>query len=227
MKARRVAVVEGDPAQGEGLRLLLERQGYQAALYPTPGRFLDALASARPDAVLLRMSLPGMDGKDLIRVLRSNPETRRVAIVALAGPGCPGSEVVHGLLAGADEFLRGPVEPEILLVRLQSLLRCAGRGPDGESYVLGGLAVSPEARVCRLGGKRLHLTPREFDLLVHFLRNRNRVLTRAALLAAVWNGGPAGGIRTVDKHVEALRRKLADFGRRLQTVHRVGYVLKA
>ncbi|MEK9144796.1 MAG: helix-turn-helix domain-containing protein, partial [Elusimicrobiota bacterium] len=84
----------------------------------------------------------------------------------------------------------------------------------------------PEQRLCRLEGKDIPLARIEFDLLVHFLRQRERVLTRGALLQSIWGDKPSSDMRTVDKHVEILRKKLGAFGRRLSTVFRVGYVLR-
>ena len=128
--------------------------------------------------------------------------------------------------AGADEYFRGPVEPELLLARLGSLLQRLEPSLREEKLGLGKLEVLPDQRVCRLDGERVSLTRIEFDLLLQFIRQRERVLTRGALLRSVWEGKLDSDMRTVDKHVETLRRKLGSFGRRLSTVFRVGYVLR-
>ena len=87
--------------------------------------------------------------------------------------------------------------------------------------------LSPQERVCRLGGREVPLTRLEFDLLLYFLRQVNRVLTRGVILESVWRGDPAMTTRTVDKHVETLRKKLGAFGKKLETVIRMGYIFKA
>ena len=221
-----VSILDGDPVSAEALRRLLAGGGYLARSFATPGRFFDSLLSGPPDAVFLRLDLPGMDGKDIIRVLRSDQATRRVRVVALSSGRGEDPKAVDVFQAGADEYFRGAVEPDLLLARLGSLLRRIDPLPQDERLKLGELEALPEQRLCRLGGKDIPLTRIEFDLLVHFLRQRERVLTRGALLQSIWGDKPSSDMRTVDKHVEILRKKLGAFGRRLSTVFRVGYVLR-
>ena len=221
-----VSILDGDPVSAEALRRLLAGGGYLARSFATPGRFFDSLLSGPPDAVFLRLDLPGMDGKDIIRVLRSDQATRRVRVVALSSGRGEDPKAVDVFQAGADEYFRGAVEPDLLLARLGSLLRRLDPLPQDERLTLGKLEALPEQRVCRLEGKNIPLTRIEFDLLVHFLRQRERVLTRGALLQSIWGDKPSSDMRTVDKHVEILRKKLGAFGRRLSTVFRVGYVLR-
>lgn len=226
---RRIAVVEDDPEFSDYLKQLLEAEGYAVALYATPGRFLDALLKSQPDAALIDVQLPGMDGREVIRVLRANPETRGMILVAVSGRQKDLAHVVSGFHAGADEYFVKPVDAELLIARLGSLLRREETpvpAPE-RSLRLGDLLVLPERRECSCKGKPLKLTRLEFDLLVYFMEQRNRVLTRTALLDAVWKGDPTMNTRTVDKHVETLRRKLGPAGALLETVVRIGYVLKA
>jgi DNA-binding response OmpR family regulator len=117
----------------------------------------------------------------------------------------------------------------MLLVRLEGLLSRSAlpSKPPEEVLRLGDLSVNVDGRVCSLGGRDVGLTRLEFDLLVYFLRQGNRVLTRSILLESVWSGDPTMTTRTVDKHVENLRRKLGPFGSRIETVVRVGYILRA
>lgn len=224
----RVAVVEDDPEFGDYLLELLRLAGYDVSVFATPGRFFDYLLKGRPDVVLMDMHLPGMDGKEIIRVLRANPETRGLFLIAMSGEQRKTADIISGLHSGADEYLVKPFDADLLLVRLQALLR-RGRdaSPPEEVVRVGEIALWPDRRMCRLDDADVPLTRLEFDLLAYFVRQANRVLTRSVLLESVWRGDPSMTTRTVDKHVESLRRKLGAFGRRIETVVRVGYVLKS
>lgn len=222
-----VAVVDDDPELGDFLQVLLKSNGFMVALYPSPGRFLDSLGAVRPDLVVLDMQLPGMDGREVIRVLRSNPQTRGVFIIAISGEQRKTSDVVSGLQVGADEYLLKPLDSDMLLARIQALLRRGPAAPSPEEELrAGSLAVLLESRQVRLNGREVRMTRLEFDLLVYFLRNSNRVLTRGLILQSVWGSDPGLSTRTVDKHVESLRRKLGAGRIHIETVVRVGYMLK-
>ncbi|MDE2292837.1 MAG: response regulator transcription factor [Elusimicrobia bacterium] len=219
-----VAVVDGDGGRREALARALGSRGFEVVLFSTAGRFFDALAAGCPRAAFVSMELPGMDGREVIRVLRSDPQTRGMALVAVSRGRRRREEVIAGFEAGADEFLEEPCEPDLLAARLESILRRRPQAPPRRVAELDGLSLDLDARVCSLRGAAVTLTRIEFDLLEHLVRHRGRILTRGALLSAVWRR-PAGR-RTVDKHVESLRRKLAGFARRLDTVVNVGYVLR-
>ncbi|MBI4425489.1 MAG: response regulator transcription factor [Elusimicrobia bacterium] len=227
MSPSRVSVVEDDPEMGKYFQLLLKNAGFAAALFPTAGRFLDHADEARPDALILDMSLPGLGATELVRILRADPRFKRLCIVAVSGEHRTTSDIVHGLEAGVDEYLVKPIEPELFLARLETLLRRAGSAADADRPVrVGELEVSLAARSVRRAGQEVRLTRLEFELLLHFLRNPGRVLTRGILLESVWGGQPGMDTRTVDKHVETLRKKLGLSKDALASVIGVGYVLK-
>ena len=224
--ASRVALVENDPKAAAALGRALGSLGYEIRRFETPGRFFDALLQEVPRAVLLGLPLPGMQAFDAVRVLRGHPDTQRICVVLLADAGAPG-RAVDGFAAGADEFLVKPVDPELLAARLSSLLaRAPEPAPAGRWAEFAELSIDVEGRACRVGRREAALTPIEFDLLVLFLQNADRVLTRGALLSSVWSADPSTSPRTVDKHLESLRRKLGPFGKRVETVYGVGYRLR-
>lgn len=225
MKGASVAVVDADPALRDGLVALLVERGFKATAYATAGRFFDALVKATPAAAFVAMELPGMDGREVLRVLRANKETRSVVLVAVSRGRRRRSEVVSGFEAGADEFLEAPFDPELLAARLESLLRRVPAARAADVVELGEVRLDLDARTAALSGKPVKLTRLEFDLAAYLLRQRGRVLTRGALLGAVW-GQPGSNTRTVDKHVESLRRKLPSLAKRLETVVNVGYLLR-
>ena len=225
--AERIAIVEDDDEMGAYLVTLLKAEGYRCERYATPGRFLDSLVKQKPDLVLMDMGLPGMDGREIIRVLRLNPETKHLLIVAVSAQ-TNSNNILTGIQSGADDYFSNPVDAEALLVRIRNLLcRFADRTPIEEKAVeVGPLSISLEEHTCRLNGKPLALTRLEFDLLLFFLRQSDRVLTRGVLLENVWGGTPDMQTRTVDKHVETLRKKLGAFGERFETVVGIGYLFR-
>lgn len=222
----RIAIVEDDPEYGAYLSEIIGAAGHAVQVHPTPGRFFDSLLNGNPDLILMDMHLPGMDGKEVIRVLRGNPGTAGIRVIAMSGDLRETVDVVNGFHAGADEYMVKPLESELLLARIDGLLRrgSGDRAPE-QIFSVEGLKVFVDRRQCEYKGKEIKLTRLEFDLLMYFLRQVNRVLPRSVILEAVWQGDPAMTTRTVDKHVETLRRKLGPFGKRLQTVIRVGYML--
>lgn len=223
----RIAVVDDDPEWAQLLLRVLKGGGYEVSHFGTPGRFFDSLLKAKPDLVLLDMQLPGMHGREVIRVLRANDATRGLLVVAVSAHDRHSADAVKAFECGADEYLPKPVDPDLLLARLAALLRRGVGVPLADDRLtLGALAVSPESREVALDGRVLELTNMEFELLCHFLRNPNRVLTRGLILESVWGTVPDMNTRTVDKHVETLRRKLGPYGSKIETVVRVGYMLK-
>jgi two-component system alkaline phosphatase synthesis response regulator PhoP len=224
----KVAIVDDDEEMLALLSLVLGKSGYEVKTYATPGRFFDGLAKLRPDVTVLDMHLPGMDGRDVIRVLRANGETKAMPIVAISAVARSTADVVQGLELGADEYMAKPVDLDLLVARIAVLLR---RSPNGtasavETVRYGDIIVYPEEHRVQCGSKDVALTHLEFKLLLYFLNNPNRVLTRGLMLEKVWGTGPDLSTRTVDKHVETLRKKLPDFGARVETVIRVGYLFR-
>lgn len=224
----RIAVVDDDKEWGDLLLKIVTSCGYTATHYSTPGRFLDHLAASRPDLVILDMQLPGMHGREIIRILRSNPETQRILILAISGHDVSSPHAVKAFEAGADEYLAKPLDIPLLRVRLEALLR---RGTDGKSLAVdeiraGELRVIPESRAVFLGERDIRLTNLQFELLLSFIKQPNRVLTRGIILETVWKTRSDMNTRTVDKHVESLRKELGNYGKRIETVIGIGYVFR-
>lgn len=221
----RVAVVHPEPGVGRELASVLSRDGYELALYPSLGRFFDALLRKRPDLAVLGMQLPGMDGHELLRTLRRNPETNRLLLVGLSNRPRTKDEAVSAFSAGADEYFFRPWERDLLTVRVRSLIGRRNQPPPEEVLRCPGVVVHPDSRSCEVARKRVRLTRLEFDLLVLLLRNPARVLTRGHLIDRLWRTDGARGERAVDRHMHALRTKLGASGGLIETVIGVGYVL--
>lgn len=221
----RVALVAADRDWAREIEAPLTGAGYRVACHQSLGKFLDALTGWRPEVLLMDMHLPGMAGREIFRALRSNPETAKMILVGLSARPQSKDEVTAAFKAGADEYFFKPLDRAMLLVRLRSLLRRAPL-PAAEVNIRHlGIVVYPDSRLCRVNGKEVRLTRLEFDLLLEFLRNPQRVLTRGGLIDALWNGDSSRGARAVDRHICALRVKLGRCGDLLETLVGIGYRL--
>jgi len=217
----RVLVVDDEPALRRLLRMYLEREGY--AVVEAAGG-LDALSSLRRgdvDLALIDVMLPELDGFELVRRIRASSG---IPIILITARGEEANRVA-GLELGADDYVVKPFSAPELIARVRANLRRAG-GLLGEPPPLrhGELEVDEQARRVRVGRREVELTRREFDLLVAFLREPQRVHSREALLRSVW-GSIDYQPKTVDVHVAALRRKLGE-AFRLRALRGVGYRLE-
>ena len=220
----RVLVVDDDPTVSDVVRRYLERAGFVVDKAGDGPTALALAAERAPDLVVLDLMLPGMSGMDVCRRLR---RTSDVPIVMLTALGEEADRVV-GFETGADDYVTKPFSPRELALRVQSVLRRAGRGEhpaDTGPLVDGDLVLDLVSRTAKRSTGPLNLTVREFDLLAHFLRHPNRAFTRAELLQQVW-GWTFGDQATVTVHVRRVREKVEDDPhqpRRIVTVWGVGY----
>ena len=222
-----VLVVDDDPTVSDVVRRYLEHADFGVTLASDGAAALDAVASRRPDLVVLDLMLPGIDGLDVCRRLRERDPV--LPIVMLTALGDEADRVV-GLSLGADDYVTKPFSPRELVLRVQSVLRRAARTSEAETAQPellrdGDLVVDAARRVAKLRGADLALTVREFDLLLFLLRHPSRAFRRAELLEAVW-GWTFGDQSTVTVHVRRLREKIEDNPadpRRIVTVWGVGY----
>jgi DNA-binding response OmpR family regulator len=219
----RVLVVEDDVDIAGVVRRSLDKEGYDVRVSGDGQAALDEAGMFEPDAVVLDLGLPKLDGVDVCRRLR---ESGDVPILILTARDALDSRV-EGLDSGADDYLVKPFEREELLARLRALLR--RRPPRGSAYlVVGDLRLNPDSREVFRGDRELELTAREFELLEHLMRNERIVVSRQALLDEVWGYHPFAETNTVDVFISNLRRKLEAGGedRVLHTVRGAGYVLR-
>src|SRR4051794_33868497 len=220
----RVLVVEDDVDIAGVLRRSLDKEGYDVRVAGDGQAALAQAAVFEPDAVVLDLGLPKLDGVEVCRRLRADGD---VPILMLTARDAVDSRV-EGLDSGADDYLVKPFERDELLARLRALMR--RRPPRGSAYlVVGDLRLNPDAHEAFRGNRRLDLTTREFELLEHLMRNERLVVSRQALLDEVWGYHPLAETNTVDVFVSNLRRKLEAGGetRLLHTVRGAGYVLRA
>jgi two-component system, OmpR family, response regulator MprA len=219
----RVLVVEDDVDIAGVLRRSLDKEGYEVRLAADGESALDVAGLFEPDAVVLDLGLPKLDGVEVCRRLRSDGD---VPILILTARDAVDARV-EGLDSGADDYLVKPFERDELLARMRALLR--RRPPRGSAYVVvGDLRLNPDTREVLRGERKLDLTAREFELLEYLMRNARIVVSRQTLLDEVWGYHPFAETNTVDVFISNLRRKLEDGGepRILHTMRGAGYVLR-
>jgi two-component system response regulator MprA len=221
----RVLVVDDERAVRDSLRRALELEGYEVELAADGAEALYRLESnGQPDAVILDVLMPGVDGLEVSRRLRSKGNT--VPILMLTARTEVESRVA-GLDAGADDYLAKPFALEELLARLRALLRRMAPGTQ-EISRFADLELNPGTREVRRAGVPIELTRTEFNLLELFMRNPRQVLTRSVIFERVWGYDFGFASNSLDVYIGYLRRKTELDGkpRLIQTVRGVGYTLR-
>ena len=213
----------------------LRQAGLEAVGFAEAESFIAACQQEIPDLVLLDIMLPGTDGMTLLSQLRNDPRTQDVPIMMLTAKGSE-FDKVKGLDAGADDYLAKPFGMMELVSRCNALLRRAQMRPSAKGVhedlvSCGPVSLSPAAHEVFAGGVPVELTLKEFDLLYKLIQEQGHALTRPQLLEDVWGITFVGETRTVDTHIQTLRRKLNDAcpgaGDCVQTLRGVGYRMKA
>ncbi len=225
----KIAVIEDDRTLAELIKYNLNRDGFTVATAGDGNAGLELIRREKPDAIVMDVMLPGMDGFELTRLLRREISTPILLLTARSDE----IDKVLGLELGADDYLTKPFSMRELLARVKALLR---RGElarkeisgTGEGGVLraAAIALDPGRHIVSVGDKPIDVTPKEFDLLSFLMANRGQVFSRDNLLDKVWGYDYPGDTRTVDVHIRWLRQKIeADPSqpRHLVTVRGVGY----
>jgi two-component system phosphate regulon response regulator PhoB len=184
---------------------------------------LELAKKERPSLVILDLMLPGMDGKDICRALKSNPLTQSIPILMLTAKAEEVDRVI-GLELGADDYVTKPFSPRELVLRVKAILRRKEVAQEGEKVIqIGDLLVDIDRHHVSVKKRSIPLTSTEFKLLVELASNRGRVQTRERLLDKVWGYTYEGYARTVDTHIRRLREKLGPSGDYIETIRGMGY----
>src|SRR5881397_483175 len=221
-----VLVIEDEKEIRDLVKYNLERAGFRVATAADGEQGLEAAYSSRPDALVLDLMLPGRNGLEVLRELRSEPATHDLPVVVLTARSDEMDKLL-GFEQGADDYLTKPFSPRELVARVKALLRRSRPTGPGRALEAGPLRVDLEAHVATCAGVRLDIRPREFDLLAFLARHPGRALSREELLRKVWGYDYVGETRTVDVHVRRLRAKLGNQNGLIETVLGAGYKLVA
>jgi two-component system, OmpR family, KDP operon response regulator KdpE len=216
-----VLICDDEPQIVRALRVILRDAGYETQPAYSGEEALDAAALRHPDAAIVDLVLPDIDGVEVCRRLR---EWSAMPIIVLSAVGEEDVKV-RALAAGADDYVTKPFGPKELIARLEAVLRRVSSGADESVIRADGLEVDLAARVVRRGDREVHLTPTEFDVLRVLVRNRGRLVTYRELLVTVWGTAYADDTQVLRAHVANLRRKIEpqEGLRYVKTDPRIGY----
>ncbi|MHB1381841.1 MAG: response regulator transcription factor [Thermoleophilia bacterium] len=217
----KILIVEDEQGIASFIAMYLEKEGYAVTAAANGEDCLARAVEGRPDLVLLDIMLPDIDGFEVCRRLRQDTD---IPIIMLTARDDSTDKVV-GLELGADDYITKPFEPRELVARVKAVLRRSeGGGPAPVALAAGALRLDNARHEVEAAGVPVRLTAKEFELLSYLMLNRGLALSRQQLLEHVWGYDFFGGTRTVDVHVNLLRKKLGD-ALVLETVRGVGYKL--
>lgn len=229
----KILIVEDDPTLAETLQYNLERQGYQLFVAMHGQTALDLAKAHRPDLIILDVMLPGIDGFEICRILRRDSNAPILMLTARSDE----TDKIIGLEVGADDYLTKPFSMRELVARIKAQLRrvrlmreevsneALFLPPPQSSLSFGNMKIDLNRRELFLDGERVHIKPKEYDLLLFLVRNRGLSLSRDLILERVW-GWTDDNSRTVDVHVRWLREKIEPDptnALRIITVRGIGY----
>ena len=215
-----ILVVDDEKDVVEIVSHFLKEEGYTVHTAHDGEEALDKVSSDI-DLIVLDIMLPGVDGYEVCRKLRSRVETETVPIIFLSAK-TEEEDQIEGLMLGGDDYLTKPVSPQVLVAHVKAVLRRSG---VEESSILevDDLKIYEDEYRAELGGEDLGLTLTEFELLRYLVRHPRKAFTRQQLLETIWKDAMMVTERTVDAHIKNLREKLGDFAKHIQTVRGVGY----
>ena len=228
--SKNILVVEDELSIATLLKYNLEQAGFTVLLAHDGKAGLQMALQEGPDLIILDLMLPILDGMEVCKELRS--QKKNIPIIMLTARDDEFDKVL-GLELGADDYMTKPFSPREVIARVKAVLRRFTPAPVIEEaemsevfYAYGDLKVFPDRFEAFLGDESLEFTPKEFELLVYLLENKNRVLTRDQLLSAVWNYDFVGDTRIVDVHISHLREKIEENSRKpvfIKTIRGLGY----
>lgn len=224
LKSKNAIVIEDDMAIAQLLKLNLIQLGFSVDVCPSSESGLKMLNSRTYDLCLLDWMLPGIQGVDLLKIIR--PQFKKLKIVMVTAKADADS-IVTGFDCGADDYLTKPFDARVLAARIRNLMRQVladqelTQAEDTISY--NGLSVDLNRHIVKFQNNEIHLTPSEFKLLAELAKARGRVLTRDQLIDLIQGEDVSVTGRTIDTHVFALRKKIGLWSKHIETIRGVGY----
>lgn len=219
----KVMIIEDEVKIADAIAYALKREGFSVEAVHNGTDALDKISAFSPEVVILDVMLPGLDGYEILKKLKNEKPFGVIMLTAKEDI----VDKVLGLELGADDYMTKPFDMRELMARVKSLLRriqSIGTSPEQDNVRLGGIQLQLSKRSASAGNQFLDLTPKEYDLLALLVSNPDRVYSREQLLDLVWGMEYIGGTRTVDIHIQRLRKKLGqDYSETIQTLHGIGY----
>lgn len=213
----RLLLIAEDPQLRTSLTQALVEAGHAVAAAPFTPSVIATLSDVPPDLVIVDLEIPGVDRLEAIRAIREESDVPLITLAAVDGE----HDTVRVLDAGADDHLTKPVGAFHLEARIRAILRRTRPTPTNPVVVVGGLRLDRAGRVAELDGRRLDLSPKEFDLLTYLAEHVGTVVSKAVLLSKVWKERRGVSERTVDVHLAWLRRKIGETAARPRYLHTV------
>lgn len=217
--------VEDDVSVRELMIYTLSSSGFEARGFSESGGFWEACQLQKPDLVMLDIMLPGEDGVSILKRLRADPQLEDIPVIMSTAKGAEYDKVM-GLDAGADDYLVKPFGMMEMVSRVKAVLRRSLPKSEAKTLRCGSITVDRARHNVSVGGQKVSLTLKEYEILCLFMENCGLVFTRDQLLRSVWGSDFVGESRTVDVHIGTLRTKLGNEGRRIETVRGVGYKME-
>lgn len=200
----------------------LKSMGFEARGFSEGGAFFEALKDERPQLVLLDIMLPGMDGVEILKKLKSSDDTCDIPVIMATAKGME-YDKIQSLDMGADDYLVKPFSMLEMVSRVKAVLRRCRSENDRNIINAAGISINLDEHTVTVDGSRIQLTYKEYELLRLFLSHPGIVFTRDRLFNNVWGNEYIGETRTVDMHIRTLRQKIAPYGKMIETVRNVGY----
>jgi len=226
-----ILIVEDELEIAELVRFHVEREGFGSRVVQSGRVALTAVEKEHPDLILLDLMLPDLDGLEVCRRLKWQPETRNIPILIVSAKGDE-ADIVAGIELGADDYVTKPFSPKVLMARIKNILRRVAGEEQASTenskrvgLADGAMVIDTDRHTVLLHNKPVDLTVTEFGIIQYLSSRPGFVRTRDQIISAVHGDSAVLSSRTVDVHVTALRRKLGELGGMIQTVRGVGYRL--
>lgn len=218
--------VEDDNSIRDLMIYTLNASGFPAIGFSDASGLFSALSERKPKLIMLDIMLPGMDGIEILKKLRSNSATSDIPVIMATAKGTEYDKVI-GLDSGADDYLAKPFGMMEMVSRIKAVLRRTDHSSSQNTLIAGDLQLNHTEHIVISCGERIQLTLKEYELLRLFMENPGKVFTRDELLLKIWDTSYAGETRTVDVHIGTLRTKLNKCADYIETVRGVGYRMEA
>lgn len=218
-KMNKILVIEDEPAIADLIKMELELQGYRCKVAHDGEEGMDLLEKDTFDLVLLDIMLPKVDGYELLEYIKQIADIPTIFITAKSST----SDKIKGLKKGADDYITKPFEMGELMARIETVLRRYQKGNDVQ--IIDDVEINVVARKVKKQGKEVLLTPKEFDLLLLLIQNKNFALYKETMYEKIWGEDLEFETRTLDLHIQRLRKKLG-WRDKIKTIYKIGYKLE-